>query len=76
MKNTTQVAKNSCNVYESNTVTVNGALNWFMHFQSGNFYFKGAFRSVSPDIDKRDDIFGKVEQNRHVSSYSITDHYW
>ncbi|KAJ0176860.1 hypothetical protein K1T71_008039 [Dendrolimus kikuchii] len=44
---------------------------WFKRFQSGNFDIKDARRSGRPVTYKIDAIFGKVEQDRHISSYDL-----
>ncbi|GBP55244.1 Histone-lysine N-methyltransferase SETMAR [Eumeta japonica] len=73
-RNATQTAKGISNVYGPNAVSVRVAQNWFKRFQSGNLDFKvesSSGRSGLPVTDKVDTILGKVEQDRHISSYDI-----
>ncbi|RVE48572.1 hypothetical protein evm_006761 [Chilo suppressalis] len=69
-KNATQAAKKICDVYGPCAVSVRVAQIWFRRFQSGNFDVKDARRSGRPVSDA---IFEKVEQDRHNSSYNVSE---
>ncbi|CAF4798103.1 unnamed protein product [Pieris macdunnoughi] len=70
-KNTTLAAKKICDAYGPSAVSVRVAQILFKRFQSGNFYVNDARRSGRPITEKMDDIFEKVEQDRHISSYDV-----
>jgi len=46
-------------------------VNWFRRFRGGNFNVKDALLSGRLIMENVDEIFQKIEGNRHVSSYNI-----
>ncbi|GBP49950.1 Histone-lysine N-methyltransferase SETMAR [Eumeta japonica] len=65
--------ENICDVYGPNAGSVREARHRFKRFQSGYFDVKDEPRFGRPVTDKVDAISGKVEQDRHISSYVIVE---
>lgn len=70
-KTAAQAKEKICRVYGEDALTRQTAANWFRRFRDGNFDVKDAFRSGRPIVKNVDEIFQKIEENRHVSSYDI-----
>ncbi|XP_067206337.1 histone-lysine N-methyltransferase SETMAR-like [Linepithema humile] len=70
-KNAAQAKEKICRVYGEDALTRQTAANWFRRFRDGNFDIKDAPRSGRSIVENVDEIFQKIEKDRHISSYDI-----
>lgn len=70
-ENAAQARQNICAVYGEDTLSKSAARKWFARFRSGNLEVKDAPRTGRPIVEKVDEIFQKIHEDRHISTRDI-----
>lgn len=71
--NATQAFEKICAVYGYDTLSKSTAQRWFARFRSGDLNVKDAPRSGRPIVENVDEIFKKIEEDRHISTRDIAE---